>query len=187
MKLSAVLAYYAVELGNPKIANLQPLVFEGRATLDDMRARSFSAGVGALICWTGSRQAKSPGSDATDITFQFACYLSVPSKPSPAAPRKNVIADLTQAVIVRLHAADLPENEDLGHPDQVRAQNLYTIEDTKNGLSRSVVLWEATVRSKFDELAPDLPPFERIHHETFPEAPDTAPDPVITDQELEQP
>lgn len=185
MKLSEVLTYYAEQLGDPNIANLQATVFEGRATLDDLRARSWSAGAGALICWTGSRQAKSPGSDATEITFQFAAYLSVPSKPTPAAARKNVIADLTQRVIVRLHAMELPENEDLGHPDQVRAQNLYTLDDTKNGLSRSLVQWEATVRSKFDEDAPDLPPFERIHHEVFVEGTDPAP--VITDQELEQP
>lgn len=185
MKLSAALAFYAEQLGDPNIANLQTVVFEGRATLEDLRARSWSAGANALICWTGAREAKSPGSDSTEITFQFAAFLSVPSKPSPAAHRKNVIADLTQAVIVRLHSAELPENEDLGHPDQVRAQNLYTLDDTKNGLSRSLVQWEATLRSKFDEDAPDLPPFERIHHEVFVEGTDPAP--IITDQELEQP
>lgn len=185
MKLSDVLAYYVEQLGDPNIANLQAVVFEGRATLEDLRARSWSAGAGALICWTGSREAKMAGADATEITFQFAAYLSVPSKPSPAAARKNVIADLTQAVIVRLHAADLPDNEDLSRPDQVRAQNLYTLDDTKNGLSRSLVQWEATVRSKYDELAIELPPLERIHHEAYVEGTDPAP--IITDQELEQP
>ncbi len=183
MKLSDVLAFYVTQLGNPNIANLQAMVFEGKASLDDLRARSWSAGAGALICWTGSREGMGPGSDAINITFQFAASLSVPGRVAPAAERKSVIADLVQAVIVRLYEVDLPD--DLGRPELVRSSNLYTLDDTKNNVSRALVQWEATVRSKFDEDAPDLPPFERIHHEAFVEGTDPAP--VITDQELEQP
>lgn len=183
MKLSAVLALIAVELGNPNIANLQAMVFEGRASLDDLKARSWSAGAGCLVAWTGVRESKAPGTDATDITVQFAASLSVPGRAAPASERKNVIADLTQAVIARLYAVEWPD--DVRKPALVRAQNLYVLEDSKNNLSRAVVLWEQTVRSKFNEDAPDLPPLARLHHEINTEG--TNPAPIITKTELEQP
>lgn len=181
MKLSEVLTFIAGELDDPAIANLRTEVFEGRAQLEDLRARSWTKGAGCLVAWTGARQTKGL-SDGVDITFQFAASLSVPSRVAPAAGRKAVIADLTQAVIVRLQAIEWPE--DCGRPELVRAQNLYTLEDSRQDLSRAVVLWEQTIRSKYDEDAPELPPLELVHHEQHPEGTDPAP--IVTTIEVEQ-
>lgn len=182
MKLSTLLTLIATELADPKIANLRADVFEGRAQLEDLRARSWAAGAGVLIAWTGIRQIRTTGSDAVEIVFQFAASASLPGRAKPAAAAKLAIADLTQAIVARLVAIEWPD--DCGRPTQVRAQNLYTLEDSKNNLARSVVFWEQEVRSKFDEDAPELPPLELLHHEQNTEGTDPAP--IVTDIEVEQ-
>ena len=182
MKLSALLTLIAEQLATPNIANLRAEVFEGRAQLEDLRARSWTAGAGVLVAWTGIRQISNTGSDATEIVFQFAASASLPGRAKPAIEAKLAIADLTQAIVARLVAIEWPD--DCGRPTQVRAQNLYTLEDSKNNLARSVVFWEQEIRSKFDEDAPDLPPLELFHHELHPEGTDPAP--IVTDIEVPQ-
>lgn len=182
MKLSTLLSLTATELAAPNIANLRAEVFEGRAQLDDLRARSWTSGAGVLIAWTGIRSIRAAGSDAVEIVFQFAATASLPGRAKPAADAKLAIADLTQAIVARLMLVEWPD--DAGRPTQVRAQNLYTLEDSKNNLARSVVFWEQEVRSKFDEDAPDLDTLELIHHEQNTEGTDPAP--IVTDIEVEQ-
>lgn len=182
MKLSTLLTLIATELANPNIANLRTAVFGGRAQLDDLRSQSWTAGAGVLIAWTGIRQIRNAGSDAVEIVFQFAASASLPGRAKPAPEAKLAIADLTQAIVARLTIVEWPD--DVGRPTQVRAQNLYALEDSKNNLARSVVFWEQEVRSKFNEDAPELPPLELLHHEQHPEGTDPAP--IVTDIEVEQ-
>jgi hypothetical protein len=177
VKLSEAIAAVVTILANPGVANLNAEGFDGREEREDIAARSRKGGMWARVVIIGET-IQNTGGDPLTATIQFGVWLSLPFRPSPAAAPWSLMADLRGAVEARLLAATWPE--DMSTPTDVRGQTLYTLNDAKAGIARSLVQWSQRVDLDLTPEPVDLPDLETIVHDQKHLVDGADPAPTIT-------